>query len=438
VFTPLDNLEILRESGDSLLRENNVETLDREYDLVIPDPGDPDPPPVSEPVLVWTVDLLRQGQRVAMVEAFTFQGVERFNDTGEWSLETSPQGVTAWEPSGVTVNGRELFYGPHDVDAVRLVYGSDLRFAGMVEPVSNGVGGFESVSTGDDVQWRWSGPDLWGVLASRIAYPDPADGTPPWAVGYDLVTAVGSTALASYIDRNLGASATALRRWVGVEVEDTVVGTSGQWSARLQPLSELARRIATDAGIRCLPRLEFDGSIIFRLEAPVNLSAAVVFSDQGDLASIKMRRIPATATAVIAGGQGELDARTFAVADIGLPGSLRREQFSDQRSLVGTGELQRSANATLALGAATWVVDAEVSESVAGSFRYGRDFKVGDIIGIEIDNVRYAVPITSAQFEVGPSRQQVRPILGTGVPDELAGLLKDVSNLAARFDRDIS
>jgi hypothetical protein len=391
---------------------------------------------VVHPVSDWTIDLLRGGLRIAMVDSFTFTGIERYNDQGEWTLDTSPGAVTGWQPTGTFLNGREVYYGPRDVDGIRLVRGDQLVYAGLVMEVSEGVGGFEVTRTDERVGWRWSGPDLWGILSQRLAYPNPAI-EPPWAVTHDLVTGVGTTALASYISRNVGSGAMVARRWPGLTVEDAVAGTSGQWSARLQTLAELAKRVAVDSGIRCRPRLEFGGQIIFRLDAPTNLSSVYVFSDQGDLAEVHMRWIPTTTTSVIAGGQGEGTARAFARSATAATGAARLESFSEQTSLVATGELTRSADATLARGSSTWVVDAQITESVAGAYRYGTDFKVGDVIGIEVDNVRYQVPIVAARFEVSPQRQAVRPVLGTGVPDELAGLLKDVSNLASRLNRDV-
>lgn len=423
---------LLDQNLQPLLDENGLPLDDGVF---VPIPG-PTPPPKPAPAVEWSIDLLNQGKRIAMVESFEFGGIERYNDQGEWTLDTTPASVTEWQPTGEVLNGMPVIYGPQDVDAIRLVRGNEIAFPGLVMEISEGAGGFEVTREANRISWRWSGPDLWGILSERNAYPDPTT-EPPWAVSHDLITGAGTTALASYLRRNLGVEALPDRQWAGVTVEDAIAGLTGEWSARMQTLRELTRRVATDSGIRCRPRMEFNGQIVFRLDAPLNLSSVFVFSDQSDLSEVHMRWVPATATSVIAGGQGEGAARAFARAATTATGARRRERFSEQTSLVGAGELARSAAATVTKGMATWVVDAQVSDQVASAYRYGTHFKVGDILGIEIDNVRYQVPIVAAKYEITPTRQIVRPILGQGVPDEFVGLLKDVANLASRLDRDV-
>jgi hypothetical protein len=488
-------------------------------------PPDPNLPPVP----TWSLDLCRRWARIAEVDAFTFNAVEKFNAPGEWTLEVAPSSISDFSATGALDEaGQPAVYGPADVDSVILWRDDEVAFSGMVAKVSEGVGGFDHLRDGTRETFRWSGPDLWGVLHQAIAFPDPSldptvDNATPialasasaatdiftssnhglvagqrvtfptltggagltagstvyyvietnltsttfqvsatlggaavnfttnitagtvlaipvrWAVTHDTRTGVASSVLAGIIRDNIGDTAiVSARRYLGLVVTDAVVGVSNQFSVRCQYLDEVAARIATDGQFRCRLALAADLTVTVILDAPTDLSAAVVISDQGDLANVALRRVPRSADWVLTAGQGEGVDRKFQVAQTTPTSGRRIEVFNDQSSLATLTELLLSAQSALRSGAATWSIDAEVTDNLARTMRYGRDLKVGDRITIEVDGVRSAVPITSAVFTITPERQQVRPQLGAGVPDELVGLIKDVADLAARLERQIS
>lgn len=386
---------------------------------------------------MWSLDLCRGWDRIAAAQAFDFRGVERWLAQGEWTAESSAAGVGSWSPNGTTIDGVAQKWGPADVDTVRLVRDGEIVFAGIVTPVSEGVGGFESERTGNGTRWRWSGADLWHLLASRVAFPDPAT-LPPWGSAYDVRTGTASAVAAAYLQFNIGANALAVRKLAGFSIVDQGAGATGTWSARLQPLSDLIIRICQDRRIGCWLSLDWDGSVFATLGAPRDLSERIVISDQADLVNVKLRKVGPTTTWVVAGGTGTGVSRAFATADAHDTGMDRVEMFSDQSSLSQASELQASADVAVLLGSDTWAVSAEVTDDLARRLRYGRDFRLGETITIEVDKVRYHVPVTAAAFEVNSSRQVVRPQLGDASPDELRGLIRDVGNLAARFDRNIN
>jgi hypothetical protein len=445
------------EDGEYLMEEDDIGNLRDETGAappVEPEPEDPDPPPTNPPPELpppappadeWSIDLCVDWVRVAQVEAYKFAGIENFNEAGEFSLECSPAGVPAWSPTGaLNAQGQPVFYGPQDVDTIRVVRssptGAVIEYAGLVWKVGEGAGGFESTMSGGQTVWRWTGPDLWGYLTTRLAFPNPAT-EPPWPTfAHDVRTGRASSVLAGYISANIGPTALPARRWPRLEVDDAVVGPTMPFSARLQPLDELAKRIAGDAGLRVRVVVEFDRAVTVTVDTPRDRSETVVFSDQGDLANVKMRRTPLSVSWALAGGQGEGTARAFAVAPtVGSPtGAARRETFSDQSSMTQAAELSLAAQAAVRDGAATWTIDADVTDAILSAWRYGRDFSIGDLIRIEVAGVRYTVPIVSASFDLTHERQVVKPRLGTAVPDELAGLIRDVNNLASRFGRNIA
>lgn len=390
-----------------------------------------------DPVSVWSIDLCRNWRRVGTVDSFEFRGVERWLEPGEWTLECAASSVewgTIYDPD----TGRTVTARPDDVDTIRLVRDREIVYAGYVVPVSEGVGGLEL--TWDDAGQRlaWSGMDLWDVLRRRVAYPDPDQEPHLWADAYHVVSGVASTVVASYVEANLGVAALDERQVDGFGVDDQQEGPQIEWQARLQPLSELAARICADAELGLWLSVDWDGEVAARIGRPRDRSDRIVLSDQGDLSRVQVRRVPAQATMTIAGGTGEGTSRVFRVADTGAVGASRREAFSDQSSIADAGTLTAAAVANTRLSGETWSVYGEVTDETAQALRYGHDLQLGDLITIEVAGVRHKVPVTSAAFEIGVERQVVRPMLGTASPDELRGLVKDVANLAQRFDRDIA
>lgn len=385
----------------------------------------PAPEPPSFPRHLFTIDLCRNWVRIAEAPAAVFDGVVRNLTQGEWRL-TGAVAALAFQGS----------YTLADVDTIRIVRDSSIVYAGYVAPVASGVGGLEIIRSDTGEQFVLTGADAWSVLASRVAYPTPTTEA-PWAASWDIRTGVASTCAAGYITANTGAGTTADRQIPGLSVVDGVAGTSGSWSARLQPLDQLVARVCRDGGIVCRLAVDYTGALTATLRSPNDRRATVVVSDQGDLTNIDRIRVPASTTFVVAGGQGALNARTFATAGTAT-GKARRETFNDQSSLSTSTEVQQAANTALALAAATLTVRADVTDAGAAAFRYLVDYDIGDTIAVEVAAVRYPAVIESVTIHVSPERQVIRPVLGDSTPDLVTGLIRDIAGLASRFDTQIN
>ena len=385
----------------------------------------------------WSIDLCRDWQRIGIADGVEFVGVERFNEPGEWTLSAP---VAACEFGSRLVGGVPRRWRPRDVNTVRVVRGRRIEFAGYVGSGASGAGGMERVLSASGDRVTWSGPDAWDMLERRLAYPDPSLDAPPWPVGHDVRSGQASAVLASFLIHNIGKLATEDRAVPGIVVADHGVGDDGEWSARLQSLAALATRIATDAGIRCRVSVRFAGETRVDIDAPVDRSSTLTLAEEGDLTSATVRRVPGSATFVIAGGQGELADRVFAHVFKPLEtGADRREVFSDQTSLTRVQELALSAQATLDGSQGTWSVNGEASDEASLMLaQIAADARVGDVIGLQVDGERHLVPITARRFELSADRQVVVPILGTAAPDELASLQRDVGGLAGRLDNAIA
>ena len=388
---------------------------------------------------IWSVDLCAGWARIGQLQndAFAFNGVERFNELGEWTLEF-PDAAPAWswydDDDGVSVA-----YTPRDVDTIRLVEDGVVRYAGFVAEPSQGNGGVERKYDVAGVRWSMGGPDIWDLLRRRLAFPVPATATPSsWASSHDVNTGVASTVLANYFADNLGSTALAARQITGFSVVDGTVGASGTWSARLQTLYELARRILADAELTIRWTVSVTGGITASIQAPRNLSESVVLSDQDDLTQIHTRSFPVKSTWVLAGGDGEGTGRIFASADAGVSGLDRRERFVNASSLTENYEVQAIAAANQRVDAETWMATGEIADAVTERLGFGRTIFVGDKVTIQATGQRFTIPITSIAWSVTPERQVVRPTLGESTPDALKGLLKDVADLEARTENEIA
>lgn len=374
----------------------------------------------------FTIDLCAGWVKIGECVAGTFDGVVRDLAVGEWRLS----GMV----DAVDLQGS---YTLADVDTVRVVRDATIVFAGVVATLAaGGVGGLELVDTADGRQFTMSGPDLWSVLASRVAYPTPSTG-PPWADSHDVRTGLASTCAAGYITANAGVSATVDRVIPGLTVVDMLTGATGAWSARLQPLDQQVARVCRDGGITCRLAIDFTGAVTVTLCSPVDRSGSVVFSDQGDLTSLQQVMIPESATFVIAGGQGQLTGRTFATAGTAT-GAARRERFSDQSALSTSTEVAQSATSTLAAAAETLTVRASITDTAALGARYLQAYDIGDTVAIAIDDVAYPVTVQAVTVHVSAERGVIRPSLGPGVRNLVSGLLRDVAGLQSRLDSTIA
>lgn len=375
--------------------------------------------------MTLTVDLLANWKRIGELTTGTFDAVIRHLAPGEWTMSGYVKDVEL-------AAGRTLA----DVDQIRALDGTTVMFGGIVGPVATGVGGYIITDTPAGREFTLAGPDMWDVLASRIAYPAPTT-EPPWAPGHDSRVGVASTVAVGFISDNVGPTALPARRVPGLVISDGYVGPFGWWSGRLQPLDELVARICADGGIVCRPTMTIDGGILITLGSVRDRRTIRVLSDQCDLTAIRQGVQPATATFVVAGGQGQLAARTFATAGT-ASGLARREAFYDVSALATAAEVQQAATSKLGQSAEMRVVQAQLVDYAATRWTFLTDYDVGDLITVELDGVRYGVPVSAVSLHRDAERTVIKPVLGGKVLNELQGLISDVAGLQVRSNNQIA
>jgi len=376
----------------------------------------------------YQLDACNNFGRIGVADTFQFSGVNRRNTVGEWQAVIPEGGIVFDGGSDIT-----------DVDSVIVwdVAASPARivFAGSLTPTGSVTSGTITRTGDTGTRWTLNGVDLFGVLSTRLAYPTPST-EPPWADSYDERTGAASTVVAGYIEDNIGASALADRTVTGITVVDPAIGETLTWTARLQPLSTLVTSICNATGIICRPTMTTPGAIVYRLTTGTDRTAATVISDHDVSGTVTVETASARATYVIAGGSGVLDARVFATASTVASGIDRVESFYDVSTLTGAATVGLAAAGSLAESAAETAADFTLL--LPDRWRYGDDYDIGDIITVEIADVRYPVLVDGVAFTIDPFRSSVRPLLGRTTSNEAAQIMRTLWGTLSRFSQNIS
>jgi hypothetical protein len=374
----------------------------------------------------WLVELCTKGfEKLHEVEAGEFAGVVRRNTPGQWSLSMPLDEIPAATLA--------------QVGAVRVSDASGSVFEGWVSRLPTGGGGGVTRSlSGSSRRVMFEGVDAWWPMTTRLAFPDPTT-VEPWTVATDDRDGVPSTVAADYINANMGAGAIGERQVPDLVVADPVVGAVRPTvSARLEPLSSLVGRICNESEIVCVPSVDAQRRPVVQFRQRKDLSSSLILSDQGDLVDVEIVELPSAATWVLAGGKGEGSARAFGSRDGGAVGLDRVESFTEQTNAQSVGGLKLIAEVVRRDSGYSVAVSGAVSPARAQSLRYGVHYGLGDILGVQIGDQRYAVPVTAVTFSVTAARSVALPVLGQWTNDRLQGLRRDVLGLADRFDRSIA
>ncbi len=378
--------------------------------------------------VAYQLDVCTGFTRIGVADTFRFAGVNYRNAVGEWET-VIPSGGVRFD-GGASID---------DVDSVILwdmsTRPASIVYAGSIIPPGTVTSGLTTTAGTDGTRWTLTGVDLYGLLASRLAYPTPTSEA-PWVDAYDERTGVASTVAAGYIVDNMGTGALAARQVPGVTVVDGGVGASTTWTARLQPLSTLVASICNAAEIVCRTTMPTPGVIRYTLTTGADRTSQTVISERDLSGQVTVTAASARATHVTAGGSGELTARTFRSAASAASGIDRVESFYDVSTLTGGGAVSQAAKGSLAESVAETAVDFETL--LPDRWRYQRAYDIGDTITVEVAGVRYPVLVDGVAFTIDPSRASVRPLLGRTTNNEATQIMRTLWGTSIRFAQNIT
>ena len=341
---------------------------------------------------------------------------------GAWMLTTPNADIP--DPIAAGIDSIRVFDDGREIYAGRVAYPDDSGSltAGVTRTIER---------SGRFLQF--DGADVYGAhLATRVAYPNP-NTNPPWNVAYDTRTGPASTVAAQYIQANLGNVALTARRDTNLIVlNPTPIGVSGTWQARLQSLAHLVGQICEEGGIVCDATIDSLDRPQFAFRTPTDRTGSVVFTDTIDVDTMTAVTRPASATYVIAAGQGELEARSFATAGGGT-GRTRVERLHEDTTAETTAGLARAASTVLADNTAAVYADPQLATSE--SYRYGRDYYLGDTVTLTLGGIDYPVIVYGVEIDITVERDRVVPILGTAPRDGEALRIRQLRDIADRQAR---
>ena len=354
-----------------------------------------------------------------------FSGTLRRNEPGQWQVETHLDEI----PEQIL----------HDVGAVVVRDERRVLFAGYRIALGDGGGGTVRAINEAGRRVTLEGVDCWHWLNSRVVFPDPGSFEPWAAAAADIRTGYGGAVIAQYIAANAGPTSLPGRAIDGLTTPtEEQVGAIGEWSGRLQPLSSLIRRIALESGLVVDPLMSPTLVPTIDVREAADRTLTLVVSDLGDLADIEQRDVPPASTWVLGAGSGEGVDRMFRSAG-GGSGVTRIEKVVEQTNAATDTELFQFAESRRNEDELAFFMAGTLNRNAAESYRYLDDYRLGDLISVQIQGVRFPVPITGVQITVNPEQGLTElPVLGTFTPNRLVKMRQDIDDLAERFDENLA
>lgn len=371
--------------------------------------------------MTWTIDLCRGrwGDKIGEVVGGSFTASILDLEAGQWEVSCPLSDAVGMTASNCDAVGSIIIRGPGRDGVARRLYDGFVGAPNGAELYNDG--------TGDRV--RWSGFDVYGLLGERMMEPDPTQ-PPPWRVARYHVAGPASEAVTEAIAVQGGVQSRPGRPPIeGLTVVDMGGGWTAQWSAEpTETLADFVGRVARGAGLSVSTTMNRGGPSI-RIQARRNLTGTVVLSVEADVVSWRRRKVPPSATQVTTLGEGERLDQQVSVVGSGSP------HIEQTIAVTGDDSLPEIAKAALEAGRAQWYVQVELDPTVDVQFDYLIDYRVGDIVDVQIGGDRFPLPVTSVTFTSEGGVERITPTLGEASRDSLSRLLRRVRGLERRISR---
>lgn len=311
--------------------------------------------------------------------------------------------------------------------------GAEIRVTdGGVEVFAGPVLNWEQVDEFGQQSIRFTGINWLGMLDWRWTDPQPATTAPPFSTdAYDTYTGNVSTIIAGMVDDRCGAAAQAARQFLTV---NTPSATGPTVTAKLRFRETLAETVADLATVHNHTvavtlggsGLEFDvWQALTRTNAPIG-------PDVGEVEGWVAGATAPASTHIIAGGQGELTARTFSsrskAASARWP--WRIETYVEHTEIDNQTDLDTAADGHLEELAEQATFTADVAAYETSTIRFGRDFFLGDLVPLRIAGTETNVRVMRVDTTVTDT---VERRLTIGIP-AAAGIARAITQ-AQQADR---
>lgn len=260
------------------------------------------------------------------------------------------------------------------------------------------------------------------ILEDRITLPDPTSPVSAQGTAYYKDKGPAETIIKKLVSANAGITATSGRRTPGLVIAPSEGrGGAATINTRLKNLLEEVATIAETAGLilECSQKPK-STDIFFDIHPVKNRARKVRLTSRNDeLTSYANEQTAPTTTAVIVGGQGEGAAREITeFSNNDGWGGRRIEIFKDRRDTEELDEARKTAMEELGKGGAGIDLTFSVHDSQAR--RFGRDYQVGDIITVELENgAIFTEQLTSARITWKEGTREVELTVGNSADDKV-------------------
>lgn len=323
---------------------------------------------------------------------------------GVYLLDETRAVIGRLDPSYATLSTVRRFWGIDsfslEIDRRRL-YASEIALGRWIFLPASGelyaVELIDATREGSGRAMSVMGRSIEGAaLAERRVLPPPGE-------AYDRVVGVSAeTAVKHYVAANAGPSADAARQIPGLAIAaDALRGPSITTQGRYQALADLLSQIGMIAGLGWTTTYDrVSDTINFDVVEGVDRSATVFLDFAFETLESWERLDDATdsKTLAIVAGQGEGAEREVVLRWSGSEptGLARREAFVDARDveLGNTDLLEQRGDAFLAAAGPKRRIEAKMHQH--GSFRYGRDFDLGDLVLVRSDGTSFVSRVVEA------------------------------------------
>jgi hypothetical protein len=282
-------------------------------------------------------------------------------------------------------------------------------------------------------------------LAKRRTYPTPGNDFEHQTVtGKRTFTATNAeVAMRALVNEQAGPGALTNRKVANLVLGTLAsVGSNVTYSSRFNLLTDDLRAIArAGGGLGYRIVRTAAPALAFEVFVPADRSGTVRYSRAlGNLRAYSYRSAAPTATVALVGGDGTGTSRVFKeVANSAAlaAGWTRNEVFVADDTTDTTELTQNGENALAEAGETAQLVATAIDNS---DQRFGRDYGLGDVVGVEIDGVGFitdvvtAVTITVATGGTAAG-ETVQPQIGTGDPFTDSATLRLLRRLDQRLGR---
>lgn len=239
-------------------------------------------------------------------------------------------------------------------------------------------------------------------LNDRITFPNPAQAAESQGDAYWKKTGPAIEVVDDLIYRNVANGALAVRRVPQMFMDRAYVGgplgSTVAANLRFKNVLEEARALARTGGVTFWAEQAATDAIWVRFRIPQDRSRQVRFTDRNAGASEgRYVLAAATATTAIVAGQGEGAARTILERSRPSTWGRRIETFKDQRDTDDNAELEQSATEQLDEGAEG--ASAQFTVTEAPGLVYGVDYRLGDIVAVEVGALTITEPVRAVEIE---------------------------------------